>query len=254
VIAVARSRSSKPDDDGSPSPPQCSTSFDDRQGAAVTTDYDIDDATDTWGADEALSSLARRIRAVRSRPAPNGLAVLTPTMSYSRDHVEGPQWAPSLVVFGSYGTPASRPLGHLLQQLREVQPASFRVAWRHLPEAEEHPRAVGLALAAEAAAAHSRFWSMNRELLALRHDALEDLHAAARRADVDFYRLLDRMRTGVGADRIVSDVESAQASAVRFAPALFVNGERFSGDLDAATVWAALQSAPSRQGAAERFG
>jgi hypothetical protein len=82
-------------------------------------------------------------------------------------------------------------------------------------------------------------------------------HAAARRADVDFYRLLDRMRTGVGADRIVADVESARASAVGSAPALFVNGDRFSGDLDAATVWAALQGAPPRpsraQGAAERF-
>jgi hypothetical protein len=102
-----------------------------------------------------------------------------------------------------------------------------------------------LALAAEAAAAQSRFWSMNRELLALHHDDLEDLHAAARRADVDFYRLLDRMRAGVGAERIVSDVDSARASAVASAPTLFVNGERFSGDLDAARVWAALQGAPS---------
>jgi hypothetical protein len=222
----------------------------------MTTDYDIDDATDRWGADEALSTLARRIRAVGSRPAPDGPAVLTPPLSSSRDHVEGPQWAPSLVVFGSYGTPASRPLGTLLRQLREAHPASLRLAWRHLPDGEEHPRAVGLALAAEAAAAHSRFWSMNRELLAMRHDDFEGLHAAARRADLDFYQLLDGIRMGVGADRIVSDVESAQASAVGSAPTLFVNGERFSGDRDAATVWAALQGAPPRlshaPGAAER--
>jgi protein-disulfide isomerase len=172
-------------------------------------------------------------------------AVLTPPLSPSRDHVEGPPWAPSLVVFGSYGAPASRRLGHLLAQLREAHPASLRLAWRHLPAAGDHPRAVGLALAAEAAAAQSRFWSMNRELLALHHDDLADLHAAARRADVDFYRLLDRMRAGVGADRIRSDVESARASAVASAPTLFVNGERFSGDLDAPTVWAALQDSPS---------
>jgi NhaA family Na+:H+ antiporter len=227
----------------------------------MTTEYDIDDVTDTRGADEALSTLARRIRAVRSRPAPNGPGVLTPPLSHSRDHVEGPQWAPSLVVFGSYGTPRSRPLGNLLQQLREANPASLRIAWRHLPDAEEHPRAVELALAAEAAATHSRFWSMNRELLAMRHDDFEDLHAAARLADVDFYRLLYCMSTGLGADRIVSDVESARASTVGSAPALFVNGERFSGDLDAPTVWAALHSAPPRLshaqvtpgGAAERF-
>jgi NhaA family Na+:H+ antiporter len=211
----------------------------------MTTEHDIDDALDTSGADEALSTFARRIRAVRSRPAPTGPAVLTPPISLSRDHVEGPEWAPSLVVFGSYGTPASRPLGRLLAQLREAHPASLRLAWRHLPAVDDHPRAVALALAAEAAAAQSRFWSMNRELLAMHHDDLEDLHAAARRADVDFYRLLDRMRAGVGADRIVSDVESARASAVASAPTLFVNGKRFSGDLDAPTVWAALHDAPS---------
>jgi hypothetical protein len=218
----------------------------------MTTEHDIDDAMGTSGADEALSTFARHIRAVRSRPAPEGPAVLTPPISLPRDHVDGPEWAPLLVVFGSYGTPASGPLGNLLQQLREAHPASFRVAWRHLPEAEEHPRAVGLALAAEAAATQSRFWSMNRELLAMRHDDLEDLHAAARRADIDFYRLLDRMRTGVGADRIVADVESARASAVGSAPALFVNGERFSGDLHPATVWAALQSAPPRPSREQR--
>jgi hypothetical protein len=84
---------------------------------------------------------------------------------------------------------------------------------------------------------------MNRELLAMRHDDLEDLHAAARRAGVDYYRLLDRMRAQVGADRLRSDLASARASAVVSAPSVFVNGERFSGDLDAASVWAALHGA-----------
>jgi protein-disulfide isomerase len=173
----------------------------------------------------------------------NGLPLLTPSLDLSRDHIEGPRWASaSLLVFGSYGTPASRRLGALLQQLREEHPATLRVAWRHLPEPQRHPRTAGLALAAEAAAAEGRFWTMHRELLAMRHDDPEDLHAAARRAGVDFYRLLDHMRAGVGADRVVSDLESAAASGAVTVPTLFVNGERFSGRLGAATVWAALQS------------
>ena len=77
----------------------------------------------------------------------------------------------------------------------------------------------------------------------MRHSDLEDLHAAARRAGVDFYRLLDRMRAGIGAARVIADVESALASAVGSAPALFVNGERYSGELDAAAISAALESA-----------
>jgi protein-disulfide isomerase len=80
----------------------------------------------------------------------------------------------------------------------------------------------------------------------MRHSDLEDLRAAARRAGVDFYRLLDRMRSGIGAARVVADVESALASAVVSAPTLFVNGERYSGELDAAAISAAIQSAAHR--------
>jgi hypothetical protein len=50
------------------------------------------------------------------------------------------------------------------------------------------------------------------------------------------------MSAGVGADRIVAHVESAVASSVVHAPALFVNGERFRGGLDVAAVWDALHA------------
>jgi NhaA family Na+:H+ antiporter len=170
------------------------------------------------------------------------ISALTPPISDRRDHIEGPPWASaSLVVFGSYGTPASRPLGRLLQQLREAHLTSLRVAWRHLPDTRTH-RPAGLALAAEAAATQGRFWSMNRELLAMRHDDPEDLHAAARRAGIDYYELLAGMRAPVCADRLRSDLASARASAVVSVPTLFVNGERFAGNLDAESVWAALQA------------
>ena len=211
------------------------------------------DRIDAVEADEVLSSLARRIATARSQPAPDGPSLLRPR-PLDRDHVQGPDSAPaSLVVFGSYGTPASRPLGELLARLRESHPASLRITWRHLPEAEAHPRAGGLALAAEAAAAEGRFWSLHCELLAMPHDDGEDLHAAARRAGVDFYRLLDRMRAGVGADRVVADVESARACGVLHAPALFVNGGRYAGELDAACVWSALMTTDPSAGELEAW-
>jgi protein-disulfide isomerase len=52
------------------------------------------------------------------------------------------------------------------------------------------------------------------------------------------------MRAGTGADRISADVASASASGVTFWPALFVNGERFEGELDPAAVSAALEAVP----------
>lgn len=47
-----------------------------------------------------------------------------------------------------------------------------------------HPRATVLALAAEAAAARGRLWTLTRELLRMRHHDPADLHAAIVRASL----------------------------------------------------------------------
>jgi NhaA family Na+:H+ antiporter len=205
------------------------------------------DYEDVLGAAVAVAALEDRIRELRARlasPPAQPNAVLTPPLSDRRDHVDGPESASlQIVVFGAYGTPASRALGQLLDRLRAARPAELRIAWRHLPDPDAHPRATALALAAEAAASDARFWSMSRELLALRHYDLAGVQHAARRADVDFDRLLSVMRAGVGADRVVDDVASGLASSVVHAPTLFINGERFNGELDAEAVWAAVQAA-----------
>jgi protein-disulfide isomerase len=208
--------------------------------------YETDEEVAAFAADAAVRALSERLRALRAQPARSaeaGGVRLEPPLSLTRDHIEGPVTAPrTLVVFGEFGTPASRSLGKLMEALRAAHPASLRIAWRHLPDAVAHPRAAALALAAEAAAAQARFWSMTRELLALRHEDPADVHAAALRADVDFDRLVESMGAGAGADRIVADVESALRSAVASPPARFVNGERYRGALDAPAVSGALRT------------
>jgi protein-disulfide isomerase len=54
------------------------------------------------------------------------------------------------------------------------------------------------------------------------------------------------MRAGRGADRIADDVAGGLASGVTFSPALFVDGERYGGELDPAAVSAALEAASSQ--------
>ena len=194
------------------------------------------DDYDRFGPEAAAARLTERLRQVQPaavRLGDDGRAVLSPPFSLARDHVAGPvSAAATLVVFGAFGTPASRGLGRLIERARKRHPATLRVAWRHYPDPGAHPHAVMLALAAEAAAARGHFWALTRELLQLRHDDPIDLHAALLRAGLDPERTLDAMRAGTGADRIVDDVESALASGVPFSPALFVNGERYDGELD----------------------
>jgi protein-disulfide isomerase len=51
------------------------------------------------------------------------------------------------------------------------------------------------------------------------------------------------MRGGTGEDRVAGDVASALASGVTYAPALFIAGERYRGELRATPVLAAIESA-----------
>jgi Thioredoxin len=210
----------------------------------------VDDDFDLFGAEAAAGDLTKRIehgiehvQPSDVRLAADGRLLLSPPFDVDRDRVAGLRQArATLVVFAAYGTPASRPLANLLTRVRAHAPTTVSVAWRHHPDPVAHPRAVLLALAAEAAGARGRFWTLTRELLRMRHHDPADLHAALVRVGLDPERTIDSMRAGTGADRIVADVASARASGVTYSPALFVNGERYRGELDPAAVSAAMRA------------
>lgn len=210
----------------------------------------VDDDTDLYGAEDAAARLAERLKAVEpvaARTGADGRPMLAPPMTSDRDRIEGPATgAVALVVFGAHGTPWSRTLGDVLSAVRGSHLATVGVAWRHYPDPAAHPRAAVLALAIEAAAVHGRFWSLTRELLRLHHHDPADLHAAMVRAGLEPERTVDEMRAGTGSDRIAIDVASALASGVTAAPALFVDGERYHGELGPSPVLAALDDAIAR--------
>jgi hypothetical protein len=206
----------------------------------------VDDDVDVFGAEAAAARLVEQlgdVQPVAAQRAEDGRLLLSPPFDALRDRVDGPASARlTLVVFGAYGTPSSRPLGEVLTHVREQHTSTVRLAWRHFPDPAAHARAAVLALAAEAGAAADRFWAVTHQLLKLRHDDPRDLHTALLRAGVDPARALETMRAGTGTDRIVDDVASALASGVTYSPAIFVNGERYRGELTARAVTALLEA------------
>jgi hypothetical protein len=212
-----------------------------REDIPAVVDADID----LFGAEAAATRLTERLRSGEPHRVwytDDGRALLSPPFAPGRDRVDGYASATTtLVVFGAFGTPWSRPLGKVLKHIREHHHNSARVVWRHYPDPVAHPRAAVLALAAEAAAIHGRFWVLVRELLSRSHDDPADLHEALRHAGLDAERVLGEMRAGMGTERIVEDVASARASGVTSAPALFVDAERYTGDLDPSAVSRALE-------------
>jgi 2-hydroxychromene-2-carboxylate isomerase len=206
----------------------------------------VDEPVDAYGAEAAVAALSERLEHVRTRPVrvgEHGLDLLSPPFAPGDDRVDGAPWAPAtLVVFGAHGTPSSRQLGRVLAVMRARHPATVKIAWRHFPDPAAHPRAVVLALAAEAAAAQGRFWALTRELLSLHHDDPLALEAAMVRAGLDPDRSVADMRAGTGADRIVAETASALASGVVYAPTLFIDGERYQGEPEPEAVSAAVES------------
>jgi hypothetical protein len=207
----------------------------------------VDEADDVFGVEGAADRLAAQIAQVQAEPvrvAADGAQELWPPFAADHDRIAGPLAHHAvLVVFGAFATPWSRDLGAVLGAVRERHFGTATIAWRHFPDPAAHPRAGIFALAAEAAAERRRFWALARAMLDLRHDDPAGLHDAMRRASLDPEATRAVMRAGTGSDRIVGDVQSALASGVTSAPALFVNGERYRGDLDAGAVSRALDDA-----------
>jgi hypothetical protein len=207
----------------------------------------VDDDTDRYGVEETAARVAARLALVEphtARVGDDGEILLGPPLAPGRDRIAGPASGPAtLVVFGAHGTPSSRSLGAVLDAIRQRHLTTVGVAWRHHPDPLAHPRAVVFALAVEAAAQAGRFWTLTRELLRLRHHDPGDLHAAIVRSSLDPDRVLEAMRGGAGEDRIAGDVASALASGVTSAPALFIAGERYRGELRPDPVLAAIDSA-----------
>jgi hypothetical protein len=208
----------------------------------------VDDDTDRYGVEETAARVAARLALVEphtARVGDDGEILLSPPLAPGRDRIAGPASGPAtLVVFGAHGTPWSRSLGAVLEAVRRRHPTTVGIAWRHYPDPVAHPRAVVLALAVEAAAEAGRFWTLSRELLRLRHHDPRDVHHAIVRSALDPDHVLDTMRAGAGEDRIADDVASALASGVTSAPALFIAGERYRGEVRPAPVLAAIESAP----------
>jgi protein-disulfide isomerase len=154
------------------------------------------------------------------------------------DHALG-SGGPVVVLFGDYEDPESAEAWRGIAGLGDW----FTAAWRHLPIGELHPSANGAALAAEGAAAQDRFWDYHAVLLS-RQDALSvaDLLTYAGEIGLDVAVLMDDMREGRHAERVLDDVRSAVDSGVLATPAVFVEGVRLHG-WDAELIEAALRVA-----------
>lgn len=161
-----------------------------------------------------------------------------------RDHIQGPLSAPvKLVEYGDYECPSCLNAWPVLHQVREQFGDRVALVFRHYPQSSIHPRASAAAQAAEAAALQGKFWEMHdllfghqQELdsLDLTHLALKlGLEVYAFEAALDRESILRKVR---------DDFSGGVRSGVRGTPTLFLNGCRYEGRVDAASLVRAIEA------------
>jgi protein-disulfide isomerase len=132
------------------------------------------------------------------------------------DHVRGDP-AKALVVFYADFTCPRCALAH-----ERLVAAGARVAFRHFALKAKHPRAVAVALAAEAAANQHAFWPFVDALYA-DQGRLDDPHLwqRARELELDLARFDADRRADAAARRVREDTRAALAAGATTTPTMF---------------------------------
>lgn len=144
----------------------------------------------------------------------------------STDHVQGPRGAPiTLLEYGDFECVYCKPAASAVKLLLKRFEERVRFVFRHFPQEEVHPHALGAAEAAEAAAAQGKFWEMHDLLFEnQQHFKPTHLHGYAERLGLDMARYTAEMDDHVYLQRVREHIEGAHLSAVHSTPTFFLQG------------------------------
>lgn len=161
-----------------------------------------------------------------------------------QDHSEGRADAPvTLVVYGDFECPYCGEAYPVLKAVRHAMGDRLRFVFRHFPITQPHPHAGHAAAFAEAAAGIGRFWEAH-DMLYEHQSALTDadLLRYGKALGIDAATVTDAL-DGRYDDHIRQDFIGGVHSGVTGTPNLFINGVRYIGDRDVASLIAAIDAA-----------
>lgn len=166
---------------------------------------------------------------------------LTPPLG-PRDHTMGPADAPvTLVEYGDFECPHCGRAYPIVKAVQRTLGNDLLFAYRHFPLVKVHPHAEHAAEIAAAAGEHGKFWPMH-DMLFENQTALEagDLIAYAEALGIDPVWAAMALAQGLFRDKVRDDFAGGVKSGVNGTPTFFINGVRYDGSWDAASLLEAL--------------
>ncbi|MFC5462416.1 DsbA family protein [Massilia niabensis] len=164
------------------------------------------------------------------------------------DHVRGNREAELVLIeYADFQCPYCARAHKALTSLQQQHGDRVALVYRHLPLTDLHPFAQPAAEAAEAAGAQGKFWEMHDALFENQGMLDEDaLPAIAANLQLDAQRFRSEFEGGQHRARVESDVQEAHAAGASGTPTFFINGERYQGDSDHASLAKAIEGALGR--------
>ena len=158
------------------------------------------------------------------------------------DHALGPADAPvTLVEYGDYQCPFCADMQPMLKAIAKSMGSQLRWVFRHMPLLEMHPYAQHAAEAAEAAAAQGKFWEMHEAIYRRQSELGTDLlHQLAVMLKLDIAQFDADLEARRYRPRVKRDFMGGMRSGVAATPAFFINGRRYDGALDQASLLSAV--------------
>jgi protein-disulfide isomerase len=164
------------------------------------------------------------------------------------EHVRGPQDAALTVIeYGDFQCPYSARAHFALRDLDGAF-GGIRLVYRHLPLTHLHPLAELAAEAAEAAGSQDRFWDLHDALYEQQRQVVDkqDLAVLAESLDLDIERFRAEVLERRHRPRVQADAERAHHDGATGTPTFYINGVRYRGDSDRASLESALSEALGR--------
>ena len=158
------------------------------------------------------------------------------------DHTLGPEDAPVTVVeYGDYQCPYCADMHPMLKSIAKSMGAQMRFVFRHMPLIEMHPYAQHAAEAAEAAGAQGKFWEMHDAIFQHQSELGSDLlHKLAVKLELDIEQFQSDLDARRFRPRVKRDFMGGMRSGVAATPAFFINGKRYEGPLNQASLLSAI--------------
>jgi protein-disulfide isomerase len=165
-----------------------------------------------------------------------------------QDHVQGgPGTVVTMIEYGDFECPHCGRAYPVLKRVKARLGERLRFVYRHFPLADVHPHAEHAAEASESAGARGgagAFWAMHDQIFE-HQDALDDASLAsyAMQAGVDGSAVLSDLAEGRYRQRIRDSFRSGARAGVNGTPTLFIEGIRYDGSPDEASLVAVLERA-----------